>query len=188
MNRPNKPSFPDHVLNQVETFQYRFGKTRPGAFTISIFAGSSSPAYEQLLWLPRSQVRTSEIKQAAEVTGDKYAGRFARQWTRLAILAVNKQAMTRLRTPENQEAVAYISDKVAHVGIMATEGAILTDLGYDEVGVAVRRGPGDVRFTVGVYSREQQAFTSVDNGGVRIRDGNLPIHLLPPSFPGVKLV
>jgi len=184
----NKPSFSDRALNQFEAFQYHFGKTRFGGLVVTAFTGSSSPAYEQLLWLPRSQVQSATISQAVEVPGDPYARGSARLWDRLAVLAVNQHEMQRLRTADNQEAVAYIADKVVHVGIMATEGALLSDVGYDQAAVAVRRGPGDATFTVGVYAPDQQAFTSVANGGVKIRDGNLPLHLLPASYPGVKLV
>jgi hypothetical protein len=112
----------------------RIGNTALGRSIAKPFVGSVSPAYRQLDWYSRNI--TYEIKSIERFHGDPLATKLPRFWTRAAVMASLEEEVNDLKEtrgivpPDHQEAVAYLSDDIWHVGIDHIREVKQTRFGY----------------------------------------------------------
>lgn len=191
MSRRSK-DFSKSVLTASEHFQYAVSHTAVGRGFISLFTGSKSPAYHQLDW--RSGNMYSELRSTVEVPGDENAGRLARNWARALVMGVDRNIMDNLKAEghplKRQEAIAYVSEDVVHVGTLAT--GLLFEVIHDEqnrdkeyLGVAMRLGRAPLQAAMGIWLPEERAF--VGSEGVEVLNPAANVPTLHYDYPGVRL-
>lgn len=191
MSRRKKPSFSDGALYAAEAFQSVAKHFRLGRTVVSAVSGSRSPAYEQLIWLPPWKINYANVAHTVRVSGNRSAGRMARNWGQATVLAAPRLELRRLQNlyPESSEAVAYRSAKAWHVGVSAVKNSVLSAVEDDLMAVAVRIGTGDAEFSVGRYDPHRKHYISVERGLIELNGGlPVPVESLPSMHPGVKLV
>lgn len=189
MKSPDKPAFSNSVLTVVEELQYRFGKTKLGKMAVAAAAGSSSPSYVQLDWLPSRRVH-STLSTSIRVPGDPYAKRMACKWERVAVLGVAKDYMDDLSSVfgDYQDSVAYIQAGIAHVGILPGGASMLSDISNNTQAFAVRQGPGSVEWTAGKYNAQTNHFASINHGSLELIDAGMPIRWFERTYEDINLV
>jgi hypothetical protein len=145
----------------------RIGNTALGRSIAKPFVGSVSPAYRQLDWYSRNI--TYEIKSIERFHGDPLATKLPRFWTRAAVMASLEEEVNDLKEtrgivpPDHQEAVAYLSDDIWHVGIDHDQSPILGKLNKHDLAIAMRLGKGPLIATMGLWSPIERHFVSVPN-------------------------
>jgi len=155
------------------------------AFT-KVIAGSYSPAYGQLDW---RAPHMSRIRGTVAVSGDRYAGRLPRNWNRAMVMAFPIEELEDLKahasTIAHEEAVAYISERVVHVGTKATQGYLFERLNEEEMAIGMRIGRGPLEATPGIWLPDREAFSSVKH--VRVVEAAIPVSALISEYPGMVM-
>lgn len=190
MTRPQTMSFSDRTLVAAEHAQYAARNTRMVRIGERILTGSNSAAYKQLLWLPPSQMKSAEVRDSVHVYGDLGASKWARLWKNIAVLTVPTQVMDQMRSdlPEAQQAIAYKSDKIVHVGILTSHEDIMRGIPGDAQAVAVRIGRGPTEFVIGRYNSAEKSFVSTPQNSVEVLETYLPIEDIHEKYPCVNVV
>ena len=183
MADPEKPHFSNTTLGVSERLQQVLGGR-----LMSVFSGSDSPNYRQLNWFSR-RIETS-IQSTINVPGNLLAGRLPRSWDIAVIMATRDEELDKLTSygDDQQEAVAYISKGVVHVGTHP-EGDNLfgfLDDNFEECAIAMRLGRGPLEATMGMWFPHDRHFMSV--GSARVDTPEIHINRLPDEHPGMSLV
>lgn len=184
--QPEDPHFSSTVLDLSERVQQAIGHTKVGGRIVGVFTGSTSPVYRQLDW--RSQNIKKEVKGTVKVAGDPQAGRLARNWNESLLMAASEEGVGRLKDQAGaapyKEAVAYVSESVVHVGTLATEDYLFTEIAEEKRAIAMRRGRGPLQATMGLWLPEDRMFLGAED--VWAVDA-IPVSALPSKYPGVLL-
>ena len=183
-----KNHFGKRVLDYSERAHQKLGHSALGRTVTRAIAGSSSPAYVQLNWYSRGV--TADTGARAKVAGDPQAGPVPRFWNRAAVLASHSEDIERLKSTaedvEHKEAVAYVSEGVWHVGIMASEGALFEELNERENAVAMRLGKGSLNAAMGIWIPTEKHFMGA--GTIRTVDQYAYVRTFVADYPGLNLV
>lgn len=193
MADPNKPDFSKTVLGIAERTQQAIGHTRLGSKVVKAFTGSTSPNYVQLDW--RSKGIDAHVPKTVKVPGNLEAGRLARNWPTAAILAINEEELkelAQLDPNEYQQAVAYVSEGIVHVGTRPNAESgyaekLFARYSDEELAVAMRVGRGTLEAAAGIWIPKERAFEAVH--GIRVATEAMQIdNHLDVAYPNVALV
>jgi hypothetical protein len=164
----------------------RSGVGKVGKNLINITNGSRHPGYLQLNWF--SKRVDADVKAKIHVEGDQRAGLLPRLWMQSVLLQVDRAEIEGMLEDNrgSQEATAYMSEDVAHVGRLGNKrNGILKATSPEASAVAMRLGKGSLDATVGIWIPEERHFESVQ--GVEVVE--YPIHIddLADRYPGINL-
>jgi hypothetical protein len=189
MSYPEKPHLSNATLSRSERLQQKFGNNRLGRAATRLAVGSRSPAYRQSIW--RSESISALVLSTVKVPGDPSSGKLARNWDSALVMAVTDDDYAKLEKQVNhrepfEDAIAYISEDVVHVGTQAIrEGHLFAYISAEDLAVAMRIGRGPLEATMGLWLPEQRAFVGAEN--VHIVEAKLPVNELPSKCPGLHL-
>jgi hypothetical protein len=184
MARKEKNHFSSSVLEVSEVMHNALGHSTVGKVLTKAIAGSQSSSYRQMDWTSRNI--TYRIKSTIKVPGDPEAGIVPRYWNRAAIMASPKHRVRDLNDYKGgKEAIAYISDEVVHVGVLATEGALFGELNEEELAISMRLGKGRLEATMGIWLPDDREFLGVRN--VRLVETSAFVPSLATNYPGISL-
>jgi hypothetical protein len=85
----------------------------------------------------------------------------------------------------HEEAIAYTSEKVVHVGTKATRGYLFEQLSEEEMAIGMRLGRGPLQATAGIWLPETESFVSVRH--LRVVETAIPVNALIYEYPGMAL-
>jgi hypothetical protein len=147
-----RPHYSANTLRLSERFQKTTGNI--GRAATWLVAGSSSPAYLQLDWRTAGP-DVVDTDSFIQLSGNKRAGLFMRQWKTAYILSMDsiELEMLGLQYGDAQPAVALRSDSLIQLGTH-------DDLKFGRFvdtnlqSIAGREGRGPVEVAAGVYSAE----------------------------------
>lgn len=174
------------TLSLAERTQELIGNSKTGKALIHITNGSRHPNYLQLDWF--SAGVSANINDRISTFGDQNAGLLPRFWSNAVLLGVSSQEIEKLieDNPGSQEAAAYMSQDVTHVGVIKDdETQILEVLDETTSGVAMRLGKRSLDATVGVWIPAERHFESVQ--GVEAIEQSIHIDELSSNYPSVQL-
>lgn len=174
------------VLALAERTQELIGNSGPGKALINVTNGSRHPNYLQLDWFSRNL--DAEIRGRIEVAGDQKAGLIPRFWMQSVILEANREEIEGMLDDNagSQEAIAYMSEDVTHVGALGDrKDRILTATSPEASAVAMRLGKRSLDATVGIWIPEERHFESVK--GVEVAEYPIHIDALARQHPEMQL-
>lgn len=173
------------TLSAAEKIQETIGNSKLGKRLISVTNGSRYPGYLQLNWFSRGI--SADLRDSVTIDGDQKAGIIPRRWTNAVILGLSQEEIEGLKDEhsEGQEAVAYMSEGVAHVGVSDSGENIFTETDEQGLEIAMRRGKGSLEATAGLWIPPERHFVSAGSIAVERFVG---IDGLSQANPGIKLV
>lgn len=185
MSEVSRPAFSKGVLDLSERFQRAVGHTELGSRVVRAFTGSSSMAYRQYDWY--SAGITSEVKGVILAPGDPEAGRLARNWKTALVMACDLEEIRGHQEEHTgaQEAIAYISEDVVHVGVRPVDYYAFKQISPDKLATAMRIGRAPLQAMMGLYLPDERHF--IGAGSTESID-RMPVrHDLTINYPGVLL-
>jgi hypothetical protein len=180
--------FPLGVLDIAERAQQAAGHTRAGRAVTRLIAGSRSPAYQQLDWRSRYVKRIGG--EIVVTPADPDAGKLPRSWDRAAILAAPAEEIARLKEEvdgPHQEALAYMTNDVTHVGTREDAAPLFSELpeSEGEVAVAMRLGRAPLRAAMGLWLPADRIFLGAQ--GPYLAESFIDTTAIATEYPGIAL-
>ncbi|MDB5175169.1 MAG: hypothetical protein JWM81_27 [Candidatus Saccharibacteria bacterium] len=195
-----RPHFSERLLHIGEQAQHAIGQSALSKSVVRTLTGSRSPAYRQVVWQSRGVLLEDQDVETVHVAGNPNSALLARNWNIAAIIASEVVLLDNIRTEyaqfKFQDAVAYIADGTAHVGILPDSSEALfgvyAENPDDEItipaerAIAMRLGKGPLEVTMGIWVPSERLYVGAES--VRVVEPIVPVDAVARDYPGVILV